>query len=101
MTDDPPRLRASRSVEANEGRGGHEGFAHSGDHRPVWPAWLTRNGARLTAAPRRYTEAMRRVLVMSSSGFASRTMKSALLPACAVPASVILRNSAPLRVAAT
>ena len=35
---------------------------------------------RSTAAPRRYTAEIRRVLVMSSSGLALSTMKSALLP---------------------
>src|SRR2546426_1651010 len=38
---------------------------------------------------------------MSSSGFASSTRKSALLPATTVPASVSFMNSAALRVAAT
>src|SRR5262249_41210907 len=56
---------------------------------------------RSTAAPRRYTAEILRVLVMSSSGLASSTMKSALLPASSVPASAIRRNWAPLRVAAT
>ena len=36
---------------------------------------------------------IRRVLVMSSSGFASSTMKSALLPASIVPRSVSFSNS--------
>src|SRR5262245_43692484 len=44
---------------------------------------------------------MRRVLVMSSSGLASSTMKSALLPASSVPASARRRNSAELRGGAT
>src|SRR5580765_890825 len=56
---------------------------------------------RSTAAPRRTTAEMRREFVMSSSGLASSTMKSALLPACKVPASAMRRNSAELRVAAT
>ena len=42
---------------------------------------------RSTVAPRKITAEMRRVLVMSSSGLASSTMKSALLSACSVPAS--------------
>jgi len=44
---------------------------------------------------------MRRVLVMSSRGFASRTMKSALRPASTTPRSLSPMNSAELRVAAT
>ena len=65
-------------------------------------ALLTEPAAR-GPRPRRAdtTAEMRRVLVMSSSGLASSTMKSALLPACSVPASAIRRNSAELRVAAT
>ena len=60
-----------------------------------------RLASRSTATPRRITAEMRRVLVMSSSGLASSTMKSALLPASSVPASASRRNSAELRVAAT
>src|SRR3954471_16131622 len=52
---------------------------------------FTLNDARSTAVPRRYTDAIRRVFVMSSSGFASTTMKSALLPTAMVPASFIFR----------
>src|SRR5438094_676402 len=48
-----------------------------------------------------YTDEIFRVFVMVSSGLASSTMKSALLFASIVPASVIRRNCAPLRVAAT
>src|SRR6185503_2847409 len=54
-----------------------------------------------TVTPRKYTDAIFRVLAMSSSGLPSSAMKSALLFASIVPASLIFRNSAPLRVAAT
>src|SRR5207248_11292039 len=56
---------------------------------------------RSTDAPRRYTDEIFRVLVMSSNGFPSSTRKSALLFGSIVPVSVILRNCAPLPVAAT
>src|SRR2546423_2998762 len=56
---------------------------------------------RSTDAPRRYTDEIFRVLVMSSNGFASSTMKSALLFGSIVPVLLILRNCAPLLVAAT
>src|SRR5438093_4240332 len=65
------------------------------------PVQRARNAARPTAVPRRYTEAIRRVLLMSSSGLASSTMKPALLPASTVLRSVSRSNSAELRVAAT
>ena len=44
---------------------------------------------------------MRRVLVMSSSGLASSTMKSACLPGVSTPVVRRPRYSAPFRVAAT
>src|SRR5437870_13066683 len=56
---------------------------------------------RSTGAPRRITDEIRRVLVMLSNGFASRTMKSALIPASSVPESVIRTKPAEFRVAAT
>src|SRR5438309_3120177 len=45
---------------------------------------------RSTEAPRRYTDEIFRVLVMSSNGFASSTMKSALLFGSIVPVLLIL-----------
>src|SRR5688500_11818903 len=57
--------------------------------------------ARSTAAPPRYTAEIFRVFLMSSSGLASSTTKSALLPAATVPASSSRRNSAEFFVAAT
>src|SRR5439155_23835458 len=57
--------------------------------------------ARGISAPRMYTRAIRLVLTMSSSGFASRTMKSALLPGAIVPRRSSRRMSAAVRVAAT
>ena len=56
---------------------------------------------RCTWDPLKYTDEIRRVFVMSVSGSASRTMKSALFPPSIVPASAILRNSAEVRVEAT
>src|ERR1700692_449495 len=46
---------------------------------------LALNMARGTSCPRRYTLLIRRVLEMLSRGFASRTMKSALLPGATMP----------------
>src|SRR5262245_23676518 len=56
--------------------------------------------ARSTAFPRRYTVEIRRVLVMFSSGLASRTRKSALFPAATVPRSLSFSTWAAFRVAA-
>lgn len=56
------------------------------------PVHFARSAARSTSWPRRYTAAIRRVLLMSSSGFAWRTMKSALLPTVTVPRRSSLRN---------
>ncbi len=47
-----------------------------------------RSAARSTRPPRRYTSEIVRVFLMSSSGFASRTTKSALFPDAIVPSSV-------------
>ena len=47
---------------------------------------------RSTPGPRRYTDEILRVLLMSSSGFTSRTRKSALLFASIVPVSLSFRN---------
>ena len=56
--------------------------------------------ARSTSFPRRYTFEIFLELVMLSSGFASSTMKSALLPAATVPSWSIFRISAAVLVAA-
>src|SRR5580704_11834792 len=49
------------------------------------PTKVAFNPARSTSFPRRYTLAIFLELVIFSSGFASSTMKSALLPAATVP----------------
>ena len=58
------------------------------------PTQAALSDSRSTAVPRRYTSTMRRVLVMSSNGFASSTTKSALLPASSVPRSSNSSNAA-------
>src|SRR5262249_2532586 len=65
------------------------------------PCHLANMASRSNRRPRRYTREIFRVLWMSSSGLASRTTKSALLPAARVPMSVILSSSAGRDVAAT
>src|SRR6185295_13206852 len=56
--------------------------------------------ARSSSFPRMYTFTMRRVFRMFSNGFASRTTKSALLPAAIVPSELAFTIAAEVLVAA-
>src|SRR5690606_2058505 len=56
-----------------------------GKCNPLWPCRSPAPQSLAMLSPRIYTSRIRRVLVMSSSGLASRMMKSALLPVTMLP----------------
>lgn len=98
-----PRRRRTHRRQRRRGAGRPRRRAgltsgHPCRHGAAQPA---RNPARSTAAPPRYTSTMRCEWATSSSGFASRTMKSARAPGVRRPVSSSPRRSAARLVAAT
>src|SRR5262249_33719388 len=95
----PATLRGYRDTERRKG------YGHTTNHVTVHlkpcRRHLARSAVRSNLRPLRYTLEIFRVFLMSSSGFASSTTKSALLPVAIVPRSAMPSSSAGRDVAAT